>query len=190
MHTMRRPVHVVLCTLAMVAAPGAASAQARDRTEWFAGYSYLLDPGNAVLAVTAGDNAFPLGWIAGGARPIASWMAAAGEISGHYKHKTTFDDDVSLSFHAFMAGPRVHARLGPITEFAQLLAGAAHARGSAFGVTVSSTALSLQPGGGIDYQLRPRLAARLELDYRWIRGAGEGRAHASQFRAAAILVVR
>src|SRR5205085_11206978 len=99
------------------------AAQTGRRTEVFAGYSSLDDPGNAVLAVTAADNLFRVGWMAGAAWPIGRWLSGVVEASGHYKRRTSLDDDVRLSFHAFMAGPRASATLGRLTEFAQVLAG-------------------------------------------------------------------
>jgi hypothetical protein len=178
-----------VCALALLGAPAAALAQPRATTEFFGGYSFLLDSGNGVLAVTVGDDRFPLGWAAGVAQPLSRWLAVVAEAGGQYKTRTTFVDDVRLSYHSLLAGPRARAQIGPLTEFAQVLVGAAHGRAEAFGLTVTGTALSVQPGGGIDYALGSRLAARVELDYRWIRKSAQGRGHASQFRAMAALVV-
>jgi hypothetical protein len=180
-------VPALVCALTVLAGARTASAQ----TEVYGGYSYLQDPGNSVLAITARDNRFPLGWAAGAARPAGRpWLAGVGEVSGHYKRRTSLDDPVRVSFHAFMAGPRARVRLGKLTEFAQVLAGVTHGRASAFGMDVGVTAVSVQPGGGIEYPLGSRLAARFELDYRWIRNSADGREHASQFRAVAALVYR
>jgi hypothetical protein len=170
------------------AVPAAAQAPTGS-TEWFAGYSYLRAPGNSILAATAGDDAFSVGWAAGADRRVWRAVSLVGEASGHYKSRTTLVDEVALSFHAFLGGPRASARIGRVTEFGQVLAGVVHGSGSAFGTTVTSTDLSVQPGGGLDYAFARRLAARLELDYRWIKGSG-GRNHASQFRAVAAIVVR
>lgn len=182
---------ICVCALALCAVPRGAAAQASSgpSTEFYGGYSYLRDPGNSILAVTSGDDSFTIGWAAGIAHPVWRAVAAVGEVSGHYKTKTTLDEDVSLSFHAFMGGPRVSTRAGQFVEFVQILAGVARGHGSAFGVTESVTDLALQPGGGVDYPIGRRLAARVELDYRWIKGA-EHRSPASQFRAVAALVVR
>ncbi len=157
--------------------------------ELYAGYSYLRDPGGSVLAATESDDSFHVGWTAGAARRIWRRVAAVGEVSGHYKTRTTFDEDVHLSYHAFLGGARASIRVGRFEEFGQALAGAVRAHGSAFGVTVTKTALAVQPGGGVDYRLTPRLAARVQLDYRWIRGSDRG-GSANQFRASAAIVVR
>ena len=184
------PALIFVCMLTMIASTRALDAQSERPMEIYAGYSYLDDPSNAVLAITTRDDQFRVGWAAGLAWPIGTWLSAVGEASGHYKRKTSFDDDVHVSFHACMGGPRVSARVGRLTEFAQLLAGATHAHASAFGIDVGVTAFSLQPGGGVDYPIASRLSARLELDYRWLRQSAEGRAHASQFRAVAAIVYR
>jgi hypothetical protein len=177
---------VFVCAL-VLASTGQAAAQING-SEFSVGYSYLRDPGSSILAATADDDSFPLGWTAGAARRIWRAVSLAGEVAGHYKRRTTFDEDVSLSYHAFLGGPRAAMTVGRVTEFVQVLAGAVHGRGSAFGTTVTVTDLALQPGGGIDYALNRRFAARLQLDYRWIRGS-DGRNAASQFRAVAGLVL-
>ena len=183
---------IVVWALLALAAAQRVSAQSSPRSplEIYGGYSFLQDPGNSVLAVTAGADQFRAGWIAGVARPLSSWLAVAAEASGHYKERQSLDDTVRLSFHAVMAGPRASARIGHLTEFAQVLAGAAHAHASAFGIDVADTALSLQPGGGVDVPLASRWAARVEVDYRWIRSSREGRESANQLRASAALVFR
>lgn len=178
-----------VCALVLGCAVPAAGQSRPASTEVFAGYSYLRDPGSSILAATASDDSFPLGWTASVAHRLWPSLSVVGEVAGHYKRKTTLDEDVTLSFHAFLGGPRLSAQLGRVTQFVQVLAGAVHGRGSAFGTTVTVTDLSMQPGGGIDYALGRRVAARLQLDYRWIRGAG-GRNAASQFRAAAGVVIR
>jgi opacity protein-like surface antigen len=181
--TTRTLAAVAVCTLAAIVAPVHAQ-------ELFGGYSYLRDPSNSVLQATADDNALSLGWIAGVAYPVAPWLAIVGEASGHYKHRTTLDTDVDLSFHAAMGGVRLSATLGRLTEFVHVLAGALHGHGSAFGSQASTTGFAIQPGGGVDYRLRSHIAARLQLDYRTMNGTANGRLRAHQFRASAGLVYR
>jgi hypothetical protein len=192
MQRISRRMAALVCLLSALALPRAAAGQTQTArsTELFGGYSYLRDPGNSVLTATEGDDSFPLGWNAGVAQPVWRAVAAVGEISGQYKTHTTLDGDVKLSFHAFMAGPRAAAAIGRVAEFAQVLVGAVHGQGSGFGTTVSVTAFAIQPGGGVDYPLGSRFAARLELDYRWIKGSEEGRGAANQFRAVGALVYR
>ena len=107
------PALIFVCVLTMIASTRALDAQRERPMEIYAGYSYLDDPGNAVLAITTRDDQFRVGWAAGLAWPIGTWLSAVGEASGHYKRKTSLDDDVHVSFHAFMGGPRVSARVTP-----------------------------------------------------------------------------
>src|SRR5262245_47788683 len=89
---------LLVCALAVCALPRRAAAQSSQpaSTEIYGGYSYLRDPGHSILAATSGDDSFPFGWAAGVAHPLWRNVAAVGEVSGHYKTKTTLDEDVSL----------------------------------------------------------------------------------------------
>jgi hypothetical protein len=166
----------------------AAAQSSTPSTEFFAGYSYLHDPGNVVLAITADDANFTLGWTAGVATPIWRAVSAVGEVGGQYKTSTTLDDDISLTYYSVLGGARAAANVGPIREFVQLLTGAVYGRASGFGEVDAATAFALQPGGGIDYPFAKRVAARLQLDYRYIHGS-DGRSSAGQFRVVAAIVV-
>jgi hypothetical protein len=181
------PILLWVWVLGFLLAPRTATAQA-PVPEVSAGYSYLKDPSHSVLTAAARDDGMPAGWAAGVAVPLWRAISIAGDVSGHYKRHTTFVEDVTLTYHAIAAGPRASARIGPFTEFAEVLAGAAIGHGSAFGTTVSTTAFMLQGGGGVDYPLRAKMAARVELDYRRITGNDERRP-ANQFRAVAAIVI-
>ena len=172
--------------IAWLAAAAAAQAQS---PEFFVGYSYLADPNHSVLTATARDNALPLGWAVGMAWPAWRAVSIAADVSGHYKRQTTFVDDITLTYHALAAGPRAAATIGPFSEFVQVLIGAAIGRGSAFGVTVSTTTVLLQGGGGLDYPVTPHLALRGELDYRRLTGSDSGRLPSNQVRVVAAIVI-
>jgi hypothetical protein len=178
-----------VCALVVICPAVAAAQTSNPRSiELFGGYSYLRDPGSSILAATSGDDNFS-GWSAGIGLPIWHEIAAIAEVAGHYKTRTTFDDRVHLSMHSYLGGPRATIEIGRFAEFIQVLGGVVHARGSAFGVTVANTRLSIQPGGGFDIRLNRRFAARLELDYRWIKES-QGGDTANQFRAVGALVYR
>ncbi|MFI5179692.1 MAG: outer membrane beta-barrel protein [Vicinamibacterales bacterium] len=181
---------IVSALVAMMAlgAPRASEAQTRPPLEVYAGYSYLNDPTNSVVAATAGDNSLRVGWMAGTAVPLSGWLSVVAEAGGNYRTLPTIDSDVRLSVLSFMAGGRASARIGPLTEFGQVLVGAVRGRGSEFGVSVSNTGFALQPGAGLDWPFGHRLAARLELDFRTINASGDGRDRAHQIRAIAALV--
>lgn len=180
-----RPI-LVCALIAWLATTAAAQAQS---PECFFGYSYLADPNHSVLTATARDNSLPLGWAVGVAWPAWRAVSIAADVSGHYKRQTTFVDDITLTYHTLAAGPRAAAKIGPFTEFVEVLVGAAIGRGSAFGVTVSTTTVLLQGGGGLDYPVTPRLAVRGELDYRRLTGSDSGRLPSNQARVVAAIVV-
>jgi hypothetical protein len=187
--TSARIVSALAATMAL-GAPHASEAQTRPPWEMYAGYSYLNDPTNSVVAATAGDTSLTAGWVAGAAVPLSGWLSAVAEAGGSYKTLATIDSDVRLSVLSFMAGARASARIGPFIEFGQVLVGAVRGSGSEFGLTVSNTAVALQPGGGLDWPFGRHFASRLELDFRTINASGDGRDRAHQIRAIAALVYR
>jgi uncharacterized protein YraI len=119
---------------------------------------------------------------------LTDWLAAVVDASSHSRSTL----DIELSASAITAGVRVSARIGPITEFAQLLAGVAHSSSTVVGITSSDNNLAIQPGGGLEYPSGRRVAARFEIDYRVIAG-GIGPPIADprhQFRFVTALVYR
>jgi hypothetical protein len=174
---------MLACAIAFACArPGAAQ-------ELFGGYSYLRDPSNSVLQTNTETNSFPRGWLVGASAPLwRPWLSGSIEANGHSRTRTTLDGDVTISFFSIVAGPKVAARFGPLTEFGHVLLGLARGHGEAFGSSVTTTALALQPGGGIDVAVSRHFAARLELNYRTMSGSDEGRARAHQFVGGAALV--
>jgi hypothetical protein len=185
-----RAITMMVSALVALGAPRASAAQTSPPLEVYAGYSYLADPDNSVLQATAGNSGLKAGWIVGAAVPLSGWLAAVAEAGGNDKSLPTIDGELHLSVLTFMAGARASARIGRITEFGQVLVGAVRGSGSAFGLTVSNTGFGIQPGGGLDWPVDHRLAARLELDFRTISGTDEGRDRAHQFRAIAAIVYR
>src|SRR5262245_41946367 len=114
----------------LTAASGRANAQIRT-VEIFGGYAFANDEKT--------QTEFPAGWSAGTALTLNPWFAAVGDVAGHYATVQTFDADVQLTMHAVMGGGRAFARIGRLTEFAQLLAGIVHGSGTLFGSTETNT---------------------------------------------------
>jgi hypothetical protein len=173
-----------LAAMLMLSRPANAQTANRDALEIFGGYSYLRDPGNAVLAETAKDDVYPLGWFAGAAHRVWRRVDLVGELGGQYKSGVTFNEDASFSLHSFLGGARSAIYWGPATLFAQALVGTTYGRATAFGTTVSATRLTLQGGGGVDYPLTSRFGTRVQMDYRLLPSSG-GSELTSQFRFAA-----
>lgn len=122
------------------------------------GYTYLQDPPDR--------TDFPAGWTADADIGLTRWLSAVADVSCHWQSTLAID----LSICATTGGLRASARVGPVTEFAQLLAGVAHSRGTVVGITSSTNNLAIQPGGGIEYPSDRPFAARFEIDYRAISG--------------------
>jgi len=158
------------------------SASAQPPVEVSGGYSLARDPRDEVT--------LPSGWVAGAAVGITPWLAAVADLSGQYTTIALLGFDARLSVHTVMGGVRASARIGPLTEFGQVLVGVVRVSGSAFGSTNVNHSLGIQPGVGIDYPLTPRFAARAELDVRLIRDQPNTTNSGYQYRFAAGLVYR
>src|SRR5262245_5312952 len=175
MHAPARRPHRMKLTLALTVAslmfvPRPAAAQMPRSLELSAGYAYLRDPRL--------DLNLPVGWSVGAATSFRSWLSAVAEVSGSHTTFPTILGDLPFGLHAVMAGARASARVGPLVEFGQVLAGAVHASGSAFGTTSSGTHIAGQVGAGVDAPVKGRLSVRLQVDFRLVsadEGAGLGR---------------
>jgi opacity protein-like surface antigen len=163
--------YVVLILLAMACLPPALSAQAPASLEVSGGYSFVRDPRL--------DLDFPGGWTVGAAGKVNAWLSAVADVSGSRRTVSTLIGDLRFGLDALMLGTRASTRIGPFVEFGQILAGAVHSSGSAFGTTTSVTHFGWQVGGGLDYALKGKLSVRGEIDVRWSlgeSGADSGRA--------------
>jgi hypothetical protein len=136
-----------------------APAQAGEWEAW-GGYSSMRDTTDRVT--------FPTGWDAGALRSLTTWLSVVGELDGQRKSIPSFASNIVLTSRALTLGARASARLGRVTEFAQVCGGVLRSDGDAFGQTSTSTSYIVQPGLGLDYPLGRRWAARIEADVRWI----------------------
>jgi outer membrane protein with beta-barrel domain len=132
-----------------------------------AGYTALND--------TTDHVTFPLGLSVGAAVSLGSWLAIAGEVDRQQKTQPTFGSDITLTSTGVVAGLRAQTRIGALTEFVQVLAGGVTSTGTLFGGTTTSHHSAVQPGLGVDFALRPRWAARGEIDARWLDSGNEVR---------------
>jgi hypothetical protein len=168
-------VSMLLCS----SAPAAAQTRA---VEVFGGYAFVHDAKN--------DVSLPAGWIAGGALQITGWLSAVADVSGSYNTEEAFGAELRMRAHGVFGGGRASARLGRLTEFAQFLAGVVRGSGTAFGFTDTTNAFALQPGVGVDYPLTDRLAARGQLDVRFIRNQPNGNEAGYEYRFSAAVAYR
>jgi outer membrane protein with beta-barrel domain len=156
--------------LVFLASPAFAQA---PRAEISGGYSFLRDQD-----LNMNFN----GWVGSVTGNFNRWFGVEGEAGGNYKTTQVLGSDINMSVHSFVAGPRFTARTGEgleITPFAHVLVGAAHGTASFLGTGASTTNALFQPGGGIDYWLRPKVGIRFGGDYRRLFAEGGG---ANEFR--------
>ena len=162
-----RSVGYAAAVVLSLALPSVAAAQAQTRANLAAGYSYLREIGS--------DGAtYGKGWLVSAATrpgPAISWV---GEIGGSYRAPA----GLTQKLLSYLGGARFSRSLGAIAPFAQVLAGAERFSEPGF----SETGLAVQPGGGVDVALASRLALRGQLDYRWVRVAGESGSPAETFK--------
>lgn len=130
----------------------------------------------------------PAGWMAGAALDLTPAFSVVADFSGQYKTISLFTGDARLSVLSAMGGMRASARVGPLTEFGQVLAGVVRTSGSAYGSTTTGSSFGVQPGVGIDYPQTGRWGARAELDVRLLTAQTDGQNNGWQFRFVAALV--
>lgn len=155
---------------------------AQPPVEVSGGYALARDPRDEVT--------LPTGWVAGAAIGVTSWFAIVGDVSGQDTTVALLASDARIRVHTVMGGVRASARIGRLTEFAQVLTGVVRASGSAFGSTTVGHSLGIQPGIGVDYPLTPRVAARAGLDVRLIRSQSDTTNSGYQYRFTAGLAYR
>ena len=175
---LKAPVLLALASLLLAARPLAAGEPLG--TDLFGGYSYLkLDDSSrhgANLAV--GFRAFG---------PVAGFVDA----STHWGS----EEGVSLNDVTLMAGPGVRfGKRGGTLFFVRALAGLVQDKGtvSVLDVDISETdsRFGVLAGGGVDFRVSKKLAARVQADYLW-NDVAEGVASSSSgFRASAGIVNR
>ena len=167
-----RPGLVVLSAVALTLAAALAGAAPRrtasarpaaqgPRADLFGGYSY-----------THAGEASLHGWGLSGSFPLIDSLSLVVDLSGHYGSFAGAD----LGQLAFMAGARWTWRLGRLCPFAEGLLGGARTSTSidVAGASVSDadTDWGLAFGGGADYRLGERWAARGLVHLRLLRGEG------------------
>jgi opacity protein-like surface antigen len=168
----------VLFVGALLALPGLAAAQEANAppipvVEVSGGYMLMRD--------TDLDENFPGGWYFSGAANLTRWFGLVGEAGGSYKKLEEGFSGLGmasrLQLYTFLGGPRFFYQAGRVVPFAQVLAGAAHARakvkmdfpdelGGFQQYSLSETDFAIQPGGGVTIYLSDRVGVRLAADYR------------------------
>jgi opacity protein-like surface antigen len=180
---MRRLV-IALSVLAVLilALPSTALAQGAPASKGDVAISY------SILHDSDLEETFGVGWLVSGAGHLNKVFSVVGEVGGNYKTIAVFGTDVHLSVHSFLGGLRLrNEHSAKAVPFAQVLTGVSRASAGALGESNSSSAFTIQPGAGVDIQLRSNVSLRAQADFRIIRSEGET---SNEFRAAAGVAFR
>jgi len=123
-----------------------------------------------------GGDTMPAGWVAGADALFDGRYAGVFEMAGNYQSDHLY--------RTILGGGRFYfVKTGAARPFAQLLAG----QGRSAAVGDGTNAFTLQPGGGVDWFVKPHFGVRLQADYTW-RTRPEG--NVNGYRAAASIVIR
>ena len=165
---------LALCMLLSGAAPLLAADP--PQFEIAGSYGFVRDTGRA--------QNFPAGWALAAAGNVNGWIGVVAEVGGGYAtcndcqrgpfaSQAFRGEDLHLRVLTYMGGPRVttHA-LSAVTPFAQVLFGGSHLSGGIEWDGALNTGMTYQPGAGVDVRVGPRVAVRLQGDYRVIRTTG------------------
>src|SRR5207249_30972 len=133
--------------------------------QWFAGYSFYRDQSDSL--------SFPAGWAFSVARHATPKIDFVGGISGSHRSDDLLGVNVASStMYTFAAGPKYARRTGSVVSFAQVLAGIAIIRASAFDSSDVSMGFALQPGFGVDVPVTKTLTGRVGFDIETVRSGG------------------
>jgi hypothetical protein len=165
----------IVLPLCLLALPAAARAAGPDSDVYF-GYSRL--GANAFHANTPGLN----GWEAEGQVKFIPFIGVDGDLAhyglgaaGTLPHTTTV-----------MIGPRLTVGAAGVHVYGHALFGAEHSSNS--GGIISSTAITVDAGAGVDFRLLPMFAWRVNGDY--INAPNQSPGSADHYRFGTGLVFR
>jgi opacity protein-like surface antigen len=134
-----------------------AIAQDTPAVEVFGGYTYM-HPDTKDKSIDFNMN----GWNASVAFTGNKYLAFVADFGGAYGSDGGSEDKTSVRFHTIMFGPKVSARVGKVTPFAQALFGYARLTGKTFQEVqvLRENDFAYTIGGGIDINLNDKIAIR------------------------------
>jgi|SRR5580704_2254649 opacity protein-like surface antigen len=166
---------LIVCAL-LLSCSVAASAQDASKVEAFGGYSYLR-------IMTDGTSINGNGGVGSVSYNFIPKVGVVGEFGGYH---LTANGDTGTAL-TYLFGPKVHANVGRLTPFAQVLFGGA--RLMADGESENAFAMSF--GGGADYNLTHHVGIRLgQIEYVLTKFNDFGNSHQNSFRYSAGVTVR
>ena len=136
----------IVVFLMLLASSLGLAAQDTPSAEVFGGYSLLH------AHTLVGDHNAS-GWDGSIAGNFNRWFGLKADFSGHY----TSIAGIAVRDHNFLFGPQISYRTDKLTPFAHLLLGGSHLSGD----FPSDTSLAWALGGGVDWNVLPRVAVRL-----------------------------
>ena len=135
-----------------------AVAQEKPIAELTGGYQFLRLDGLNV----------PVGWDASVNVPTNSWLGLVGDFGGATKSVS----GVNTTIYTFGGGPQFTLRTHSVEPYFRLVLGAARFGASGYGLSASTTAFLVEPGGGADFYISDRLSLRLGANYPLARKSG------------------
>jgi len=170
---------------------GKTQAQDVPRMELGANYNYVrtnAPPGDCGCFSMNGGA----GWFAFNFTHSLSLVGEVGSVHASDIEATTAD----LTLTSYLVGPRYSLKhVGPVTPFAQILIGGAHASGDSTtagpALTQSQNSFALTAGGGVDIRLTQHWALRAaQVDYYLTRFSNGVNDHQNNLRISAGIVLR
>jgi Outer membrane protein beta-barrel domain len=110
----------------------------------------------------------PLGWDASINWSANNWLGVVGDFGGATKSQS----GVTGTLYTFGGGPQFTLRTSNIDPYFRVVIGAAHGQASGFGISGSTTAFFVSPGGGVDFRASDHLWFRLGANYPVVRKFG------------------
>jgi hypothetical protein len=142
-------------------------------------HSLTLDGSFGYLfAKTTGDggDTMKAGWVTGAQGLFDGRYGAVFEVAGNYQSDHLY--------RTILGGGRFYfLKNGNVRPFVQLLAG----QGRSAAVGDGENAFTLQPGGGLDWFMKPHFGIRVQADYDWRTRPD---ANVNGYRFAASIVIR
>ena len=153
----------VVCLMAVGLADTAAAQGESSKTEISGGWQYS--------ALRSNDQEtwehFGKAWYGDVAFRMRGIWSGVAQVSGAYKTRVDQAGDINVKVHPYLFGLRATSRKNPTRDvFAQFLVGGTNlsvSQGGAF--DESTTALTLQTGGGATIHLSDRVGARVVAEY-------------------------
>jgi hypothetical protein len=103
----------------------------------------------------------PVGWNASANISANKWFGVVGDFGGATKSEL----GVTTTLYTFGGGPQFTLRSRNVEPYFRLVFGAAHLTASGYGLSGSTTAFLIAPGGGADFRISGHLWLRLGANY-------------------------